>query len=154
TKRNWYDRSTFCRRLLICNHIRVAQPKNVMKLDFAITEADSREASRLYYRNLAPMGWFWDVALPFACTALGLGIYAYASGNRALAISLFACAAYLAKGCIAQWLAIYFKRAKNCIPGRHFEIDAGQYGMFVASTDGKSERTWSEFRNFCETKNL
>jgi YcxB-like protein len=99
------------------------------------------------------MGWFWDTALPFSSTARGLGIYAYTSDNRTLAISLFACAVYPAKGCAARWAGIYFKRAGNCVPGRRFDIDAGQYGMFVTSTDEKSE-TWADFRSYCEISNL
>jgi YD repeat-containing protein len=124
-----------------------------MRLSYTITPADDREALRTYYSALVPMAWFSGVATPFALTALGLGIYAYLTHNQPLALSFFACCAFiLLKISLPQFLRTHFARSSR--PDRQVEVDIGEYGIVSIAEGDKSNRSWAEFRTYCESPNL
>src|SRR5215472_11854923 len=119
-----------------------------MDLRYTITSADDREAQRIYYSWLAPTSWISRLATPFGLTALGLGVYAYFTHNRALAFSLFGCGLFLlVKVTLPQFLRIRLGTSKNL--NCQCQIDVGDYGItFGGSGDNRSLR-WTEFRKYC-----
>jgi YD repeat-containing protein len=123
-----------------------------MRISYTVTPADDREALRTYYSALVPMAWFSGVATPFALTALGLGIYAYLTHNRPLAISFFACCAFiLLKISLPQFLRTHFASSSRLT--RQVEVDIGEYGIVSAAADDKTNSSWDEFRKYCESPN-
>ncbi|MGA8215920.1 MAG: YcxB family protein [Candidatus Sulfotelmatobacter sp.] len=107
------------------------------------------------------MRWLTGIAEPFSFAALGFGIYCYATGNRALAFSLFASFGYLFSEGFLLRLIRDFLSDRRRSESEHFQLETGNAGITfsvigVSPNDGPtpSQKSWSEFRAYCETPDL
>ena len=132
-----------------------------MRLSYTITPDDRRQSRRIDESALAPMRWLTGIAEPFSFAALGFGIYCYATGNRALAFSLFASFGYLFSEGFLLRLIRDFLSDRRRSESEHFQLETGNAGITfsvigVSPNDGPtpSQKSWSEFRAYCETPDL
>ena len=132
-----------------------------MKLTYTVTADERRHGQRIYDSALAPMRWLTGIAEPLSLVALGLCIYWYATGSRALAISLFASFAYLfSKGFLLRFIReLLADRRKSEL--EHLQLDTGDTGItfsVIGDTPSgslaSSQKRWPEFRGYCETPDM
>ena len=131
-----------------------------MNLSYTLTTEDRREGRRTYDSALARMRWLMWIAEPFSFAALGFAVYCYVTGNRTLALSLFASFGYLfSKGFLLRFI-------RDLLAGRrrseteHFQLETSDSGIVFSAIDAASsgltsaQKPWSDFRAYCQTPNI
>jgi YD repeat-containing protein len=132
-----------------------------MKLSYTTTAEDRRQGRRIYDSALAPMRWLTGIAEPFSFAALGFGIYCYATGNRALGLSLFISFGYLfSKGFLLRFIRDSLASRRRSEP-EHFQVEANDGGITFSAIGptppgslASSQKPWTECRAYCQTPDM
>src|SRR6266571_4471484 len=129
-----------------------------MNLSYTLTTEDRREGRRTYDSALARMRWLMWIAEPFSFAALGFAVYCYVTGNRTLALSLFASFGYLfSKGFLLRLIRDFLSGQRRS-ETEHFQLETNDSGIVFSAIDAASsgltsaQKPWSDFRAFAKRR--